>query len=245
VYIDILTLFPQYFEPLNLSLLGQAQAAGKISITVHNLRDWGRGVHRNVDDTPYGGGPGMLLRVDVMDTALRAVLTNIYGTESGRAADNRLAIVVLSAAGKRFVQATAHQFAQNLEHLVILCPRFEGFDQRIIDLYRRDGFSIDEYSVGDFVTFGAEAPALAMIEAIARLVPGVIGNQSSLESESFGKSGLEYPQYTKPNPYRGFAVPPVLVEGNHKLIAEFRSLAAQTKTQTNRPDLLTPPENSP
>jgi tRNA (guanine37-N1)-methyltransferase len=241
--IDILTLFPEYFDALNLSLLGQAQLTGKISITVHNLRDWGRGVHRNVDDTPYGGGPGMLLRVDVMDAALQAVLSQIYGDLAHAALSKRLVIVVLSAAGKRFQQTIAQQFAREVQHLVILCPRFEGFDQRIIELYRREGMVIDEYSVGDFVTFGAEAPALSMIEATARLLPGVIGNQTSLESESFGPFGLEYPQYTKPNPYRGLAVPPVLVEGNHRLIAEFRIQTAQTKTQTNRPDLGSLPEN--
>jgi tRNA (guanine37-N1)-methyltransferase len=151
----------------------------------------------------------------------------------------------LSAAGLRFGQSTAQRFAQNLTHLVILCPRFEGFDQRIIDLYRREGWPIEEYSVGDFVTFGAEAPALSMIEAVTRLLPGVIGNQSSLAAESFGPEGLEYPQYTKPNPYRGLAVPPVLVEGNHKLIDEFRRQAGRIKTQTNRPDLGASPEISP
>jgi tRNA (guanine37-N1)-methyltransferase len=179
-----------------------------------------------------------------MDAALRTVLTSVYSNFEEAMDIERLEILVPSASGKRFDQPQAERMALSLDHMVILCPRFEGFDQRIVDLYRGDGFVIDEYSIGDFVTFGAEAPTLSIIEAVARLVPGVIGNRSSLETESFAEAGLlEFPQYTKPNPYRGLAVPEVLVQGNHKLIEQFRCQSAKTKTEIMRPDLLQTPND--
>lgn len=214
--VDIISIFPDYFAPLDLSLMGKVSA----EFAVHDLRQWTFDVHRTVDDTPYGGGPGMVMRPEPWGLALDAVLTP--GSK----------LLVPSPAGAPFTQAMAHGFAQE-EHLVFACGRYEGIDQRVIEHY-----DAVEVSLGDYVLFGGEVAVLVMLEAIVRLLPGVLGNAASLEEESHANGLLETPVYTKPPVWREREVPAVLRSGDHGKIARWRRDQALLRTATRRPDLL-------
>ncbi len=220
----LLSLFPESFESyLNVSLLKRAQAHELIEIENYNLRDWGEGIHKSVDQRPYGGGAGMVLRVDIIDKALKSL--KVKKGKKGQA------IILMTPQGKRFDQAQARKLSK-LKTLVLICGRYEGFDERVRDLVDM------EISLGDFVLTGGEIPALAILDTVARLVPGVVGKEESLVHESFSESLLEYPQYTRPENYKGKKVPKVLLSGNHAKIEEWRKKEALRRTKKRRPDLL-------
>ena len=221
--IDIVSIFPEFFGVLDISLLGKAREAGLINLTTHDLRDFTHDRHRTVDDTPYGGGAGMVMRPEPWGEALDAVAT----LES--------VIIFPSPAGQLFTQAMARELALE-KHLVFGCGRYEGIDQRVIQ-HAGETARVLELSLGDYVLNGGEVAVTAMIEAIGRLVPGVIGNPESLAEESHEDGLLEYPSYTKPAEWRGLAVPPVLLSGNHAAIAAWRREQQLERTRANRPDL--------
>ncbi|CAN5296381.1 tRNA (guanosine(37)-N1)-methyltransferase TrmD [soil metagenome] len=222
--IDIVTIFPEFFGVLDVSLLGKARENGILDVAVHDLRDFTHDRHRTVDDTPYGGGAGMVMRPEPWGEALDATL----GEES--------LVVFPSPAGERFSQATARELAGE-GHLVFACGRYEGIDQRVVD-YAATKARVREISLGDYVLNGGEVAVLAMIEAVGRLIPGVIGNAASLDEESHENGLLEYPSYTKPSLWRGFEVPQVLMGGNHGAIAAWRRDQQLERTKRVRPDLL-------
>ena len=222
--IDIITIFPEFFGVLDVSLLGKARQSGLIEVDVHNLRDFTHDRHRTVDDTPYGGGAGMVMRPEPWGEALDSVT-------------NETSVVIFpSPAGEVFTQATARELALE-PGLVFGCGRYEGIDQRVIDA-TRSRVRVREISLGDYVLNGGEVAVMAMIEAIGRLVPGVIGNAASLEEESHEGGLLEYPSYTKPAQWRELDVPPVLLSGNHGAIAAWRHEQQLERTRRVRPDLL-------
>ncbi|GIH06055.1 tRNA (guanine-N(1)-)-methyltransferase [Rhizocola hellebori] len=214
--VDIISIFPDYLAPLDLSLMGKAPVA----LTVHDLRTWTSDVHRTVDDTPYGGGPGMVMRPEPWGLALDSVLS-----PGAR-------LLVPSPAGAPFTQKMAHALAEE-EHLVFACGRYEGIDQRVIEHY-----AATEVSLGDYVLFGGEVAVLVMMEAIVRLLPGVLGNASSLDDESHAHGLLETPVYTKPASWREHEVPAVLRSGDHGKVARWRRDQALLRTAARRPDLL-------
>ncbi|HEX6685877.1 MAG TPA: tRNA (guanosine(37)-N1)-methyltransferase TrmD [Candidatus Limnocylindrales bacterium] len=216
--VDIVSIFPEYFTPLELSLIGKARAAGTLSVDIHDLRRWTHDVHRTVDDTPYGGGPGMVMRPEPWGEALQA----LGGTQ----------IIFPSPAGEPFTQSLAAELA-GMEHLVFACGRYEGIDQRVID-----EFGGREVSLGDYVLFGGEVAVLVMLEAITRLLPGVLGNADSLAEESHANGLLEAPLYTKPAEWRDREVPPILRSGDHGKIARWRRDQSLLRTAERRPDLL-------
>jgi tRNA (guanine37-N1)-methyltransferase len=229
VRIDVITIFPEYLDPLRAALLGRAIERGLIEVAVHDLRDWTRDVHRAVDDAPYGGGPGMVMKPQVWGEALDAVCGPGAGAPTPR-------LVVPTPAGRPFTQETARAYARE-EHLVFACGRYEGIDQRVIeDAARR--MPVDEVSIGDYVLVGGEAAVLVMVEATVRLLPGVLGNPSSAEQDSFSDGLLEGPSYTRPEVWRELAVPDVLRSGNHALIERWRRDQALERTLRRRPDLL-------
>ena len=228
--IDAISIFPDYFQALDLSLLGKAQASGLLNFKAHDLRDYTHDKHRTVDDTPYGGGAGMLMKPEPWGEAF----DDILATENH--ADNRPTIIFTSPAGEVFKQATAHELASR-KHLVFACGRYEGIDQRVVEYAATKG-EVRLMSIGDYVLNGGEVAAIAMIEAIARLVPGVIGNAESLIEESHSDGLLEYPSYTKPSVWRGLEVPPVLLSGNHAAIAKWRHEQQVERTKAVRPHLL-------
>ncbi len=222
----IITLFPEAFPGvLGLSLTGKALAMGLWSLDTIDLRPFGEGKHRNVDDTPAGGGAGMVLRADVV---ARALTQAGQGAPADRA---RWPVVFLSPRGRPFSQDTARRWAA-ADGVTLLCGRFEGVDQRVIDAY-----GIEEVSLGDFVMTGGEIAAQAMIDATVRLIPGVLGNHASTEEESFSGTLLEHPQYTRPPVWEGREIPPVLLSGNHAEIAKWRQSEAERLTAERRPDL--------
>jgi tRNA (guanine37-N1)-methyltransferase len=224
--IDVITLFPGLFGPfLEATILGSAVRRGLLTVAVHDLRDWACDRHRTVDDAPYGGGPGMVMKPGPLVAAIEAV--------AGPKAEARAALVVLlSPQGEQLSQARLASLARR-EHLVLVCGRYEGVDQRAIDL------AVDvELSIGDYVLSGGEIPALAVIEGVARLVPGVVGNPESVASESFQAGLLEGPHYTRPPVFGGLAVPEVLRSGDHAAVARWRAARASEQTRTRRPDLL-------
>lgn len=223
--IDVITIFPDYLAPLELSLAGKARAAGLLDIRAHDLRDFTRDKHHSVDDTPYGGGAGMVMKPEPWGEALDEL------------ASPAAVIVVPTPAGKPFVQADAARLASSA-HLVFACGRYEGIDQRVID-HASTTHTVEEISLGDFVLNGGEVAALAIIEAVVRLIPGFMGNPASLVEESHGDEGLlEYPVYTKPSSWRGLDVPEVLLSGNHALIEKWRRDQSLERTRQRRPDLL-------
>jgi tRNA (guanine37-N1)-methyltransferase len=230
--IDVVTLFPEIFAGFNtVSFVGKAQASGQLTLAYRALREHGLGRHRNVDDTPYGGGSGMVMRVDVLVACLEAI-----DADPARNAPKPRR-VLLTPQGAPWRQADATRLARAAGPLVLICGRYEGFDERLrshVD---------EEVSLGDFVMTGGEVAAMAMIESIVRLLPGVLGNADSIVEESHGESGLlEYPQYTRPQEFRGAPVPDVLAGGNHAEIAKYRRAAAAARTQVRRPDLWTAAE---
>jgi tRNA (guanine37-N1)-methyltransferase len=220
----ILTLFPEAFESyFQVSLIKRALAKKFIKIEIHNLRRWGEGNHKVVDLRPYGGGAGMVLRVDIMAKALKALKL-----KKGKAGQ---LIALMTPQGQVFKQPLARKL-DKLKTLVLICGRYEGFDERIRSLVDT------EISLGDFVLTGGEIPALAVVDAVARLVPGVVGKPASLREESFSESLLEYPQYTRPEVYQKMKVPKVLLSGDHGRITQWRQQAALKRTKQRRPDLL-------
>ena len=227
--IDIVTIFPEFFGVLDVSLLGKARERGLFDVRVHNLRDFTHDRHRTVDDTPAGGGAGMVMRPDPWGEAFDEVL------------DEDALVIVPSPAGTPFTQAIARELADEA-HLVFACGRYEGIDQRVID-YAADHARVRELSLGDYVLNGGEVAAMAIIEAVGRLVPGVIGNPESLAEESHEDGLLEYPSYTKPAQWRGREVPAVLLSGNHAAIAAWRRDQQVERTARVRPDLLAAPQS--
>jgi tRNA (guanine37-N1)-methyltransferase len=226
VRIDVVTIFPDYLAPLELSLPGRARRRGLLDLHVHDLRRWAHDRHRTVDDTPYGGGPGMVMRPEPWGEALDELITDSS------------VLVVPSPSGRRFDQTTAEQLAA-VEHLVIACGRYEGIDQRVLE-HAATRTSVLEVSLGDYVLNGGEVAALAVVEAVVRLLPGFMGNPSSLTEESHTDGLLEYPVYTRPATWRGLAVPDVLLSGDHERVARWRHEQARRRTAERRPDLLAP-----
>lgn len=218
---DILTLFPEMVRaPLSHSILGRGQSAGAFELGVHDIRAHGLGRHQVVDDTPCGGGSGMVMRVDVVDAALAAV----------RRPDSW--VILTEPSGRRFDQAMARELAAR-PHVIVVCGHYEGIDARV-----REHLVDETVSIGDYVLTGGEYAAMVMVDATARLLPGVLGNAESLAEESFTRPGLEYPHYTKPRSYRGWDVPEVLYSGHHAKIAAWRERMADARTRAIRPDLL-------
>jgi tRNA (guanine37-N1)-methyltransferase len=242
--IDVLTIFPGWFEgPLTTSLLGKARDAGALDLRVHDLRDWTTDRHRTVDDAPYGGGAGMVMRPDVWFAAAEGVWNDLPSQATVGAAEpppdaryvaggERPRTILLTPRGRPLTQALAREFAAE-PRLVLLCGRYEGIDERV-----HEAVATDEISIGDYVLFGGEVAAAAVIEAVARLVPGVVGNQASPEDESFSSGLLEYPHYTRPAELRGRGVPAVLTSGDHGAVDAWRHEQALELTERRRPDLL-------
>jgi len=222
--IDVLTLFPEIVTvPMGASIMGRAQEKGMLELAVHDLREHGLGKHRHVDDTPYGGGQGMVIRPEPMWAALEKI------------DQPQARIILMSPAGRRFDQATAHRLSAE-EHLIFISGHYEGIDQRVIDHWVDE-----ELSLGDYVLTNGAIAAVVMMDAIVRLLPGVLGDEMSAVEESFGESGLlEAPQYTKPAEFAGMRVPEVLLGGNHAKIAAWRAEMALERTRAMRPDLLPP-----
>ncbi|GAA3210257.1 tRNA (guanosine(37)-N1)-methyltransferase TrmD [Microbacterium terregens] len=231
--IDVVSIFPAFFDVLEVSLLGRARGNGLLDVRVHDLRDWAHDRHRTVDDTPYGGGAGMVMKPEPWGEALEAI-----AVDAGLAAetDSRPLFLFPSPAGEVFTQATARELAGR-RHLVFGCGRYEGIDERVFAHAASLG-EVRLVSLGDYVLNGGEVAAMAMIEAIARLIPGVVGNPASLVEESHEDGLLEYPSYTKPASWRGLEVPPVLLSGNHGAIAAWRREQQLVRTRDRRPDLL-------
>ena len=222
--IDIVTIFPAFFDVLDVSLIGKARTRGLLDVRVHDLRSWTRDRHRTVDDTPYGGGAGMVMKPEPWGEALDEIL------------EERTTLIVPSPAGERFSQSLARDLSAE-GHLAFACGRYEGIDQRVIDHYAARG-RVRLVSLGDYVLNGGEVAAMAMIEATTRLIPGVIGNPGSLVEESHEEGLLEYPIYTKPQVWRGLEVPEILLSGNHGAIAQWRLAQSVERTRAHRPDLL-------
>ena len=219
--IDVFTIFPGVAEgPLSGSLLGRAIGAGLLDVRVHDLREWTEDRHRSVDDTPFGGGPGMVMKPEPFFAAVESL-----DPERGR-------VLLTSPAGRRLDQELVRELSSE-DHLTILCGRYEGVDERVVD-----GLPAEEISIGDYVLSGGELPALVLIEAVTRLIPGVIGKEASHQQDSFSSGRLlDHPHYTRPQEFRGMPVPEVLVSGNHGEIDRWRRDAAIEKTRRNRPDL--------
>jgi tRNA (guanine37-N1)-methyltransferase len=226
VKIDVISIFPEYLAPLSLSLLGKAQSSGIVDIKVHNLRNFTNDNHNTVDDTPYGGGAGMVMLPEVWAQAIDSVIED--GAE----------IIILTPAGKRFNQKIAAKFSASTQ-LIFACGRYEGIDDRIRQYYSQPEFQarnikVHEASIGDYVLGGGEVAAMVMIEAITRLIPGVLGNPDSLTEESHNSEGyLEYPNFTKPQEWRGISVPEILLSGNHAEIAKWRTQQAEKRAKDN------------
>lgn len=220
--ISILTLFPEMFNgPFEFSIIKRAHEKGLVKINIINIRDFGIGKHKMVDDTPYGGGMGMVMRVDIVKKAIDSNKSNKKGER----------VILLDPSGKTFNQQKAKNLSR-LSHLILVCGHYEGFDQRIRE------FVDEELSIGDYVLTGGELPAMVVVDALIRLIPGVLGKDKSSADESFQKNLLEYPQYTRPYEFKGQKVPKVLLSGNHKEIDKFRKDESLKRTKKQRPDLL-------
>jgi tRNA (guanine37-N1)-methyltransferase len=224
VRIDVVTIFPEYLEPLRQSLPGKAIESGVVELHVHDLRRWTHDVHRSVDDTPYGGGPGMVMKAPVWGEALDEICSS------------QTLLAVPTPAGALFNQATARRWSAEA-HLVFACGRYEGIDQRVVDDAARR-MRVEEVSIGDYVLPGGESAALVMIEAVLRLLPNVLGNPLSHQDDSHSRGLLEGPSYTRPPSWRGLDVPEVLLSGDHARIAGWREQVSLQRTRERRPDLL-------
>ena len=222
--IDAISIFPDFFSVLDISLLGKARESGLIEFKAHDLRTYTHDRHKTVDDTPYGGGAGMVMKPEPWGEALDELLVG------------RPTIIFTTPAGKPFTQEVAQELSTK-QHLIFACGRYEGIDQRVVE-YAKTKAQVMELSIGDYVLNGGEVAVVAMIEAICRLIPGVIGNTESLADESHIGGLLEYPSYTKPQSWRGLEVPEVLLSGHHAEIAAWRKEQSLKRTQENRPDLL-------
>ena len=219
--IDVLTLFPAMFAgPLDESIVKRAREAKLLDLKIHNLRDWTHDRHKTVDDRPFGGGPGMLLKVEPLFEAIEALQR-----ETTR-------VILLSPSGRKFDQSIARELAQS-DDLLLVCGSYEGFDERV-----REALADDELSIGDYVLTNGALPAMVLIDAVARLLPGVLGDDESSHDESFSQGLVEYPQYTRPAEFRGMKVPEVLLSGNHVGIEKWRREQAKLRTEKQRPDLL-------
>jgi tRNA (guanine37-N1)-methyltransferase len=224
VLIDVLTIFPGYLDPLRQSLPGKAIESGIVDVRVHDLRRWTHDVHRSVDDSPYGGGPGMVMKAPVWGEALDEICSE------------QTLLVVPTPAGRLFSQATAQRWAGE-SHLVFACGRYEGIDQRVVDDAAKR-IRVEEVSIGDYVLPGGESATLVMIEAVLRLLPDVLGNPASHQSDSHSDGLLEGPSFTRPPSWRGLDVPDVLLSGDHAKVAAWRREQALERTRARRPDLL-------
>jgi len=249
---DLITIFPEFFTgPLEHGIVRRAREAGLIDVRVQDLREFTKDRHRTVDDRPFGGGEGMVLKPEPLFEAVESLLGHGVGDASGkREPEAGTAVVLMSAAGNLFKQETARRYA-TLARIVLICGRYEGVDERVAE-----HLATEEVSIGDFVLSGGELPAMLVIDAVTRLLPGALGNEASKENESFsgvavssgaqssersarGEAGvLDYPHYTRPAEYRGWGVPEVLIGGNHAEVAKWRRAAALEKTRRKRPDLL-------
>ena len=239
--IDVVSIFPGYFDALEVSLLGRARGAGLLDIRVHDLRDWTHDRHRTVDDTPYGGGAGMVMKPEPWGEALDAIAAESAPASGGADpipsdASTRPVFIFPSPAGELFTQATARELSER-PHLVFGCGRYEGIDERVFT-YAAGLGEVRLVSLGDYVLNGGEVAAMAMIEAVGRLIPGVVGNPESLVEESHEDGLLEYPSYTKPSSWRGLDVPPILLSGHHGAIEAWRREQSVERTRDRRPDLL-------
>lgn len=222
---DVVTLFPGLFSGvLQESILGRARRAGKVAVRLHDLRRWGIGKHRQVDDKPYGGGGGMILRPEPFFAAVDWVRREYPAT--------RERVVLLSPQGSRLTHASARRLA-GFERLILLCGRYEGVDERV-----REGLADEELSIGDMVLTGGELPAMVTIDVVSRFIPGVLGRKEAAEEDSFAQGWLDSPYYTRPPEFRGRAVPEVLLSGDHRAISRWREERAHEATRTKRPDLL-------
>ena len=250
---DLITIFPEFFAgPLEHGIVRRAREAGIIRVNVQDLREFTVDRHRTVDDRPFGGGEGMVLKPEPLFEAVESLLGHSVGNAAAKSSlDLNTAIVLLSAAGKRFTQETARRYAQ-LDRIVFICGRYEGVDERVAE-----HLATEEISIGDFVLSGGELPAALVLDAVTRLLPGALGNEASSQNESFslleraeksptgalhkalshGRTVLDFPHYTRPADYRGWKVPEVLVGGNHAEVAKWRHRMALEKTLRNRPDL--------
>ena len=252
---DLVTIFPEFFAgPLDYGIVRRARETGLIDVGVQDLRVFTKDRHRTVDDRPFGGGAGMVLKPEPLFEAVEALLGRGVGDAAGGRAelDARTAVVLLSAAGKLFKHETARRYAE-LDRVIFICGRYEGVDERVTE-----HLATEEISIGDFVLSGGELPAMLILDAVTRLLPGALGNEDSAVNESFGAAGrveglpaatrssadqnggmlLDFPHYTRPAEFRGWAVPEVLIGGNHAEVAKWRRAAALEKTRRNRPDLL-------
>jgi tRNA (guanine37-N1)-methyltransferase len=246
---DLLTIFPEFFAgPLEHGIVRRARENGLVEVRVQDLREFTKDRHRTVDDRPFGGGEGMVLKPEPLFEAVESLLGHDVGDATRQiAADPRTAVVLMSAAGKLFNQETARKFA-GMERIIFVCGRYEGVDERVAEY-----LATDEISIGDFVLSGGELPAMMIVDAVTRLLPGALGNEASSQNESFsadasGDAGrdsrgrnhslLDFPHYTRPAEYRGWNVPEVLIGGNHAEVAKWRRAAALEKTRRNRPDLV-------
>jgi tRNA (guanine37-N1)-methyltransferase len=219
--IDVLTLFPAMFAgPLDESIIKRAREAGRLNLAIYNLRDYAHDRHKTVDDRPFGGGPGMLLKPEPIFEAVESL------------ARENTRVILLSPAGRTFTQAIARELA-GLEHLLLVSGHYEGFDERV-----REQLADDELSIGDYVLTNGALPVMVIIDAVTRLLPGVLGDENSAQDESFSQGLLEYPQYTRPAEFRGMKTPEVLLSGNHAEIARWRAEQARLRTKERRPDLL-------
>jgi tRNA (guanine37-N1)-methyltransferase len=229
--IDVFTIFPEMLRaPLRESLLGKARERGLVRLEVHDIRDWAKGRHRVVDDAPFGGGPGMVMKPEPVFEAVLEVLG--YPFEELERMKSEVRVVLTTPRGRRLDQPLLDELAAE-ERVAIICGRYEGVDERVLE-----HLCTDAVSIGDYVLSGGEAAALVLIEGMVRLVPGVVGNRESIRDESFRGGTLEYPQYTRPADYRGLKVPEVLLSGNHAEIEEWRRREAERTTLRFRPDLL-------
>jgi tRNA (guanine37-N1)-methyltransferase len=231
--LDVVTIFPEYLDPLRQSLLGRAIERGQVQVSVHDLRRWTDDFHRTVDDAPYGGGPGMVMRAEPWGRALDEIAPDV--AEAGPTPR----LIVPTPAGRPFTQADAARLADE-PWLLFVCGRYEGIDARVTE-YAAQRFPVEEISLGDYVLSGGEVAVLVIVEAIARLLPGVLGNDRSVVDDSFaaGTGGLlEAPVYTRPATWRGLAVPPVLLSGNHAAVEQWRAERSRQRTQERRPDLI-------
>ncbi|MGA9351369.1 MAG: tRNA (guanosine(37)-N1)-methyltransferase TrmD [Anaerolineae bacterium] len=234
MHFDILTLFPDIFESVfSESIVKRAREAGLVSIAIHNIRDYATDKHHITDDTPYGGGGGMIMKPEPIFRAVEAIL----GLEEGQEAE--VPVILLSPQGRLFTQSAAREFSKHA-HLVLICGHYEGVDERV-----RQFLATDEISIGDYVLTGGEIPAMVIVDAVTRLVPGVLGDPGATFEDSHAEGLLEYPHYTRPPVFRGWPVPEVLLSGNHAEIVRWRRQEALRRTFERRPDLLAKAQLSP
>lgn len=223
--IDVLTIFPEMFDAvINASIIRRARESGLVDIRIHNIRDFSTSKHMNVDDRPYGGGPGMVFMAEPLARAIKTLLDESEGA--------RTELALLTPAGKKFDQESARYYS-GLERLILICGHYEGFDERI-----RIMFDPSEISIGDYVLTGGELPAMVVMDAVTRLIPGVLGESESVVDESFSKDRLDYPHYTRPVNYEGIEVPEILLSGHHANIRNWRDSRSKEQTIKHRPDLL-------